>query len=358
MIRKKSGVDIDLGNQVSAVAFAYAKETFTLRQGRKGRVASKTEGGFSNLLIFGKERIGIASDGIGTKAEVAERVQKFDTLGFDLVAMVADDLAASGLEPTNLSNVIDVDFLDARIIEQLMKGLRDACRFAGMTITGGEIAELGSRVSGYGNNMHFNWSATAIGVLPENLTSDIDGSQVQAGDVIVSLKSKGFRSNGFSAARRILQEKFGDAWHLEPFDTNSTWGEKLLTPSLIYAPVITAIIANRIVPSGIAHITGGGILDNLHRVLKMNGFGAELNNLYEPHPEMREIQRLGNISDLNAYRWWNMGNGMLMILKPGDVDTALSVIRKAGYEGRIAGRVKKKREISVIRGKMSLKKSM
>jgi len=175
-MQKKSGVNIDLGNKSSKIAYNYAIETFQNRKGKKGAVASKSKGGFSNLLIFGKERIGIGSDGIGTKAEIAERTGIYDTLGYDLVAMVADDLAAMGFEPTNLSNVIDVDYLDPEIIDSLMKGLKDACNFAGITITGGEIAELGNRIGGFGGKMHFNWSSTAIGILPENLPDGIDGS--------------------------------------------------------------------------------------------------------------------------------------------------------------------------------------
>jgi phosphoribosylformylglycinamidine cyclo-ligase len=347
-MQKQSGVDINLGNQTSNIAFRYAMDTFPNRNGKKGAVASKTNGGFSNLLIFGNERIGIGSDGTGTKAELAERTGIYDTLGYDLVAMVADDLAAAGFEPTNLSNVIDVDFLDKNIINQMMKGLRDACNFAGMTITGGEIAELGNRISGYGNAMHFNWSATAIGVLPENLSSDIDGSKIKPGDVVISLKSRGFRSNGFSAIRRILQENFGDEWHQQMYDEQNTWGEKLLTPSLIYAPVITILIQKNLIPKGIAHITGGGIFDNLKRVLQMTGNGAVLDNLFEPLPEMLQVKNLGKISDDDAYLWWNMGNGMLLVVNPDDAETIIKEIRKNNYSCQIAGSITGNKEISAV----------
>jgi phosphoribosylformylglycinamidine cyclo-ligase len=344
---QKSGIDINLGNESSRIAFRYATETFGNRSGKKGTVISKADGGFSNLLQFGNERIGIGSDGIGTKAELAERTGIYHTLGFDLTAMVADDLAAAGLEPTNLSNVIDVDFLDKNIIEQLMRGLRDACNFAGITITGGEIAELGNRVGGYGDKMHFNWNATAIGVLPENLPADIDGSQVKAGDLIISLQSRGFRSNGFSAIRRIMQERFGDEWHNRKYDEKTTWGEKLLTPSLIYAPVITKLIRKNLIPNGIAHITGGGIIDNLQRVLKMTGTGAVLDKLFEPHPEMLKIKDMGNVSYIDAYRWWNMGNGMLLAVDKDKADDFADEISSSGYTCKIAGYVTKDKQIVI-----------
>ena len=355
-MQKQSGVDINLGNHSSKVAFQYATDTFPNRNGKKGAVGSKTKGGFSNLLIFGNERIGIGSDGTGTKAELAERTGIYDTLGFDLVAMVADDLAAAGFEPTNLSNVIDVDYLDAGIVEQMMKGLRDACNLAGITITGGEIAELGNRICGYGDRMHFNWSATAIGVLPENLETDIDGSQIKEGDVIISLKSRGFRSNGFSSIRRILQENFGDEWHKTAYDDKTTWGEKMLTPSLIYAPVINRIIANNLIPKGMAHITGGGIFDNLRRVLKMTDTGAVLDNIFAPLPEMLRIQKLGKVTDEEAYLWWNMGNGMLLVVDSGDAEEIVREVRQAGYECQIAGRITACNDISVVLPTLKLRK--
>ena len=262
--------------------------------------------------------------------------------------MVADDLAAAGFEPTNLSNVIDVDYLDENIIAQMMKGLRDACNFADITITGGEIAELGNRIGGYGDQMHFNWSATAIGVLPDNLKTDIDGSQIKPGNVVISLKSKGFRSNGFSAVRRILKEKLGDEWHHIKYNDKLTWGEKVLTPSLIYAPFITALINHNLIPKGIAHITGGGVFDNLRRVLKMTDTGAVLDNLYQPLPEMSKIQEMGKVSNEEAYLWWNMGNGMLLMVDEHDVDRILQEAEQMNYECQVAGRITAGNDISAV----------
>lgn len=355
-MQKKSGVDIDLGNKSSKIAYEYAIKTFQNRNGKRGAVSSKSKGGFSNLLIFGKEHIGIGSDGIGTKAELAERTGIYDTLGYDLVAMVADDLAAMGFEPTNLSNVIDVDYLDAEIIELLMKGLKDACNFAGITITGGEIAELGNRIGGYGNKMHFNWSSTAIGILPEYLKNPVDGSKIKKSQLIFSLKSRGFRSNGFSSIRKILSEKFGKKWHKKAYDNKTTWGEKMLTPSLIYSPLINEIIASDAELTGIAHITGGGIFDNLHRILKLNNFGAILNNLYQPLPEMLKIQQIGKINNEDAYLWWNMGNGMLLIAEEKYADNILHKAKQLNYECQIAGTVTAGRRIQVEFPTFKLKK--
>ena len=196
--QEKSGLDIDLGNLCSKDAFGWAKKTFPNRTNKAGATGLEVDGVFSNMLQFGDQRIGIASDGIGTKIELAERTGIYDTLGFDLVAMVADDLATAGFEPTNISNIIDVDKLDRASINGLMKGLAEACDYCGMSISGGEIAELGNRISGYGAGMHFNWCSTAIGILPSELKKPFDGTAVQAGDKVIALKAHGFRSNGFS----------------------------------------------------------------------------------------------------------------------------------------------------------------
>jgi len=346
-MQKKSGVDIDLGNRSSKIAYQYAMETFHNRSGKSGAIGSKSEGGFSNLLVFGNERLGIGSDGIGTKAELAERTGIYNTLGYDLVAMVADDLAVMGFEPTNISNVIDVDYLDPDIIDELMKGLKEACDFCGITITGGEIAELGDRIAGYGNKMHFNWSSTAIGVLHKNIKKEIDGTDIKPGDIVISLKSRGFRSNGFSSIRRILKEEFGDNWHNEKYNDKSTWGEKMLTPSLIYAPLITNLIENNLIPKGISHITGGGVFDNFRRILKATNFGAELTNLFAPLPEMNKLIELGNINNEDAYLWWNMGNGMLLVVNKSEANQIIEKASTLGYESKIAGKIIEKNAISV-----------
>ena len=168
--QKKSGLDIDLGNLCSKDAFGWAKKTFANRNNKAGAAALKVDGVFSNMLQFGNQRIGIASDGIGTKIELAERTGIYHTLGFDLVAMVADDLATAGFEPTNISNIIDVNRLDRNAINALMQGLNEACNYCNMSISGGEIAELGDRIGGFGAGMHFNWCSTAIGILPAQLS--------------------------------------------------------------------------------------------------------------------------------------------------------------------------------------------
>jgi phosphoribosylformylglycinamidine cyclo-ligase len=336
-VKKSSGIDIDLGNHCSKIAYSWAKKTFKNRQNGFGNPLISVDGAFSNLVNYRGVKVGITSDGIGTKIELAERTGIYDTLGFDLVAMVADDLAGNGIEVVNISNILDVDFLDSDIVDQLMKGLYNAANYAKIVITGGEIAELGERISGYGEKMHFNWCATAVGILPEN-REFIDGHKIKQGDIIVSLKSRGFRSNGFSLARKIMVDNFGAEWHSKLYGKGKTWGEVLLTPSLIYSPLVSGILNNYNI-KGIAHITGGGIIDNLSRILRVNRLGALLDNLFEPLEFMREIQKIGEVSEKVAYRIWNMGNGMLMVVEENESENILKLAQNQGYEAQIAGKV-------------------
>ncbi|MDQ2770033.1 MAG: AIR synthase-related protein [Bacteroidota bacterium] len=355
-----AGYSIEEGNAASRNAYNWSKKTFANRAGLPGEPARDLDGGFSNEIRFGAERLGISSDGIGTKIEVAERLNQYDTLGYDLIAMTADDLIAAGFVPTNLSNIIDVNHLDYDVVDQMMRGLHDAANFAQIAITGGEIAELGNRIGGWpGAKMNFNWCSTAIGVLHPSLAQPLSGKTARAGHAVVALRSPSFRSNGYSLARKTLQKLFGDNWHDAPFQlsvnseqlsvTNSTvnyslltdnlpstWGEALLAPSLIYSPGITALLDAGLPLHGIAHITGGGVADNFQRVLK-NGLGAVLDNLFEPLPAMQRLLELGNLSAETAYLYWNMGTGMLLVTEEASAAAVVASLQASGYDAQVAG---------------------
>ena len=305
-IQNNSGIDTNKGSICSKIAYNWAKKTFVNRINEPGEIQQCIDGSFSTMIYFNGVKIGISSDGIGTKIEMAERTGIYDTLGFDLVAMTVDDLTVNGFVPTSFSNILDVDILDNDIVDSLMKGLFDAANFSKIAVTGGEIAELGNRIGGYGDKMHFNWCATGIGILHKNLSAAIDGSNITNGDVIISVYNPGFRSNGFSLLRKILLENYGKEWHKKSFDVNNTWGEAALTPSLIYSPLIIKLLDNKIDVHGIAHITGGGVVDNLGRLLKVNKKGAVLDNIFDPDEALKELIRIGNVPLIKAYRYWNM----------------------------------------------------
>jgi phosphoribosylformylglycinamidine cyclo-ligase len=337
MFLKHSGVDIKLGEYCSEIA---QFET------QKGTITNQ----FSSIIEFGthfnafdidniklNNLIAVSSDGIGTKVEIAERVSIYNTIGFDLVAMISDDLVSNGYKTVSLTNVLDVDYLNPNIIKELMIGLKCATEFAGISVNGGEIAELGDRVGGYGTNMHFNWSGTGVGVLIPPLKKAVYGTDIKVGDKIVALKSAGFRSNGFSLLRSILKDNFGDSWHLQMFE-NRSWGEILLTPSLIYTPFITDIIKSGFIPKGIAHITGGGVISKLKRVLP-RGLGANLDSLWEPFSFMNMILDIGSISKESAYQYWNMGNGMLLVCDEAVANSIVNYSKSSYVESKICGEV-------------------
>lgn len=348
MAKSKSGIDTNLGSACSRTAFGWAKQTFTNRK-RHGRMLPTVDGGYASMMDFNGTRIGVSSDGIGTKIEIAERMKKYDTLGFDLVAMTIDDLVANGFEPAGISNILDVDNLNHRTVDELMRGLHDAARFSSIVVTGGEIAELGSRIGGYGTGMHCNWCATGIGMLHRNLKQPLNGFDIKPGDAIIALYNPGLRSNGFSLARKVLTERYGEKWHAKRDPkSKQLWGDALLTPSLIYTPAIVRLLDKKITVHGVAHITGGGVVDNLGRLLKHNKLGAKLENLFQPDLFLTSLMEIGKISPQKAYQYWNMGNGMLVILPQKMVKAALSTLRGLSpYRANLAGTVTDEQEILI-----------
>ena len=338
-----------LGSSCSTVAFNWAKKSFAHRNGLQGGIIPTTDGGYSTQLDCDGTKIGISSDGIGTKIEIAERMKKYDTLGYDLTAMAIDDLICNGFEPAFISNILDVDLLNTSVVDELMKGLYQAAEESNIIITGGEIAELGNRIGGYGNGMHFNWGATAIGILHKKLKQPITGKSVAEGDIIISLYNEGFRSNGYSLLRKILAEKYGDNWHLKKMSgTKTSWGEIALVPCRIYSPPVVELLNKKLIPTGIVHVTGGGVVDNLGRILKVNDLGAVLDGLFKPEEYFLQLMRMGSIPFEKAYRYWNMNNGMLIIVSERIAGKTLDVLNDIMPDkARVAGQVVREKVIRI-----------
>lgn len=318
--------DLDLGDRASRLAWTLARGTAPVRQGRSGALGAV--GHFAQILHFGDKTLAFSTDGVGTKVEVAERMGRYDTLGYDLVAMAADDLLCVGAEPTNLVNAMDVDRIDEATVGALMGGLAAAAREEGLALAGGEIAELGARVTGYGRGMHLNWTAAALGEVvcaPEG---------ARPGDAVLVLREAGLRANGFTLARQILSAAVGEDWHNADFQ-GERWGDLLLTPARLYAPVITAMWREGLQPRALAHLTGGGLPGNLPRVL--GGFGADLPDLFAAPPWITELARLGSVSAAAAYRHWNCGQGMAVVLAPEEVAAAIGTCDQRGVDAQIAG---------------------
>jgi len=335
----ESGVDITKGDLSSEIAYSNAKKTFPSREGMIGQPLKDDEGGFTGALDMGDFYIVQNDDGIGTKMEVAEMMQKFDTIGYDMVAMVADDAACAGAECISVSNTIDADKVKPDQIKIMMEGLSKACSEHKIVIPGGEIAELGSALNGY------VWNATAIGVLEK--TKRITGKEITSSDVLIGLASPGFRANGMSLVRHIMKEKFGPNWIHQEYEgekyPGKTWGEVVLTPSLIYHSLIMSLHGRyheepKVTLKGVAHITGGGIYGNFSRILKRTNSKPDF-KLPPPSEEMALMQKLGNVGDDEAYRTWNMGIGMILVVSKEDQEKTLNLIKKEGYEALAIGSI-------------------
>jgi phosphoribosylformylglycinamidine cyclo-ligase len=330
---KDSGVDIEMGDECSRIAYEAATATFASRQGMIGQ-PMKDLGGFSGALDMGDYYLVQNDDGVGTKIAIAEKINKFDTLGYDLIAMVADDAACMGAETISVTNTLDVNKVDAEKIQQLMTGLKKAASEQKIVVPGGEIAELGDRLNGY------IWNATAVGVLAKDKM--ISGKDIKPGDKIIGLRSAGIRSNGFSLVRHILKSSLGENWYNQPFDDTVSWGEKTLTPSVIYSNTILQLHGRYGEPKqadlkAVVHVTGGGIAGNLNRIIKKTEFGAKLKNLPQPPEVFKKLIELGNVAKDEAYKTWNMGVGMLIV--SNEFDKIAKVCEENGITSEIIGEI-------------------
>ncbi|MFC1749350.1 phosphoribosylformylglycinamidine cyclo-ligase [Pseudomonadota bacterium] len=337
---KQSGVDIDMGDKCSAIAYAAAKKTFAARKGMIGRPVT-INGGFTGLMDFGDFYLVKNDDGVGSKIAIADALGKHDTLGYDLLAMVADDAVCVGAETVAITNTLDTSKVSDKVVEPLLRGLQKACKEQKVVIPGGEIAEMPDLING---NV---WNASALGILEKK--KFIKGDKVKPGDNIIGLKSHGFRSNGFSLIRFILREAYGYNWFSKKYDGKKSWGEVTLTPSLIYSDAVLDLIGRykkkaKVKVKAIVHVTGGGIPGNITRI--SGGHGAYLNDLFKPHDPMLKLQELGNVSDIEAYKVWNMGVGMILISK--DFKKIKSILKKHKIEAKIIGEVTKEKKVRIV----------
>jgi phosphoribosylformylglycinamidine cyclo-ligase len=335
-----------MGDKCSELAYAAAKKTFASRAKMIGRPVN-IEGGFTGALDFGNFYMVFNSDGVGSKMMVGAAIGKYDTLGYDLLAMVADDAVCVGAETVAITNTIDTQKVDDRIIGPLMQGLKKACVEQKVVIPGGEIGEMPDMVKGT------MWNSSAIGIVEKK--KFIMGKGVKPGDKIIGLRSRGFRSNGFALVRRILEKNFGQDWGLKKFEGGAagpkgkSWGEAVLVPSIIYSNALLELLGRygqkricRI--KALAHVTGGGIPGNIVRVL--GDYGAELTDIWPAHKPMLKLQEIGNVTDSEAYEVWNMGTGMILI--SDEFKKIEAVMKKHGIQAKVIGRVTKEKGVRLV----------
>ena len=352
-----AGVNIELGDDVSKILYNAAKETWINRKGKLGELIVPFDD-FSGVRAIDVSNfpsgtlMNIGFDGVGTKMELAERINDHSTIAFDLFAMVCDDAVVRGAEPVLIGSILDVNSLGKdgetyiEQVKQLAKGYIEAAKAANVAIVNGEVAEIGNRVGGFGP-FNYNWGAAVVWFT--NKDKLFTGREIKVGDSVVAFKENGFRSNGLSLVRKVFQKIYGDDWHKKELDGIS-FGKLALTPSKIYSKTIIDAHGGmdnekRAEIHGVAHITGGGIPGKLSRILKVSSLGAELDDLFEPPKVMLHCQDIGNINDREAYSTWNMGNGMLVITP--EPERIIQIARENGVEAKIAGRITIDKQIKI-----------
>jgi phosphoribosylformylglycinamidine cyclo-ligase len=328
MIVKKAyasaGVDVDLSNKLKRGIAAFVRQT------HGAQVLGKI-GGFGGLFHAGfprmREPVLVASvDGVGTKLKVAFAMDKHDTVGADLVNHCVDDIAVLGARPLFFLDYIGCERLEPRVFRQLLRGLSRACRAAGCALLGGETAQM----PGMYRKGEYDLAGCIVGVVDR--AKIIDGSKIKPGDVVLGLVSNGLHTNGYSLARKILFEKM----RLKPTSrlpgSALTVGEELLRVHKNYQPILAKLTVGII--KGLAHITGGGLIDNLPRILPSNCNAVIETKSWRVPSIFQILQKNGKIDPQEMYQVFNMGIGMVAIVGERNANRAISVLR-AKRIGRI-----------------------
>lgn len=323
----KSGVNLEAGYEV--VRRIKKHISTTNRLGTMGNIGSF--GGMFDLSILNyKEPVLVSgTDGVGTKLVIAQTLDKHDTIGQDVVAMCVNDCLAQGAEPLFFLDYVAVGKNRPAQIEQIVKGVADGCILAGCALIGGETAEM----PGMYAEDEYDIAGFSVGVVEKSKL--IDGSKVEVGDTIVGIASSGVHSNGFSLVRRIITESM-DSYDT-PFE-GSTVGETLLTPTKIYIKPVLEVIKNVDVHA-ICHITGGGFDENIPRVVH-DDQGILINEGTWPIlPIFKYLEKTGNIPHREMFNVFNMGIGMMIIVKPSDADKVISILEAKGEKAYKIGEI-------------------
>ncbi|MGX9788159.1 phosphoribosylformylglycinamidine cyclo-ligase [Mycobacterium sp. MMS18-G62] len=326
-----AGVDIEAGDRAVELLKPLAKKA--TRPEVLGGI-----GGFAGLFAlrggYREPLLASSTDGVGTKLAVAQAMDKHDTVGIDLVAMVVDDLVVCGAEPLFLQDYIAVGRTVPERVSELVSGIANGCVMAGCALLGGETAEHPGLMA----PDHYDISATGVGVVEAD---DVLGpDRVKPGDVIIAMAATGLHSNGYSLARKVLLEidRMNLAGHVEEF--GRTLGEELLEPTRIYAKDCLALAAETQVRT-FCHVTGGGLAGNLERVVPQ-GLVAEIDRgTWTPAPVFGMIAQRGRVERAEMEKTFNMGVGMVAVVAPEDTDRALAVLTARHLDCWTVGTVKK-----------------
>ncbi|NLM12493.1 MAG: phosphoribosylformylglycinamidine cyclo-ligase [Epulopiscium sp.] len=326
---KASGVDVEAGYEAVRLMKDHVKSTF--------RPEVLTDiGGFGGLFSIGNQKMKepvlvSGTDGVGTKLKIAFLMDKHDTVGIDCVAMCVNDVICSGAEPLFFLDYIACGKNLPKKIALIVKGVAEGCRQAGAALIGGETAEM----PGFYPQDEYDIAGFCVGIVDKEKI--IDGSSIQQGDVLIGIASSGIHSNGFSLVRKIFNPSNENLCeYIEKL--GCTLGEELLKPTKIYVKAIQRL-KQEVNIKGISHITGGGFIENIPRMLP-KGLGARIQEgSWDILPVFEMMQELGNIDRRHMYNTFNMGIGMVLAIDESEKEKALLVLKEAGEKAYVIGSV-------------------
>jgi phosphoribosylformylglycinamidine cyclo-ligase len=330
---KQSGVDVDAGNEVVRRIRTLAQRTFN-------PAVLSDIGSFGGL--FALDRLGLddpvlvaSADGVGTKLRLAFMTGIHNTIGVDLVNHCVNDILVQGARPLFFLDYLATGRLEPDVAVQIVDGLAAACRQNGCALLGGETAEM----PGFYADGEYDVAGFIVGVVARERL--IDGRSIRRGDRLIGIPSSGLHTNGYSLARRIVFEMAGLKPDSYIAELRTTAGESLLTPHRSYLQVIAPLLDSR--PGaikGMAHITGGGITDNLPRILADDLHASVDRSAWEVPPLFSWLQKIGGVPADDMYRTFNMGVGLILVCAPADERDLLGALRAAGEQPSTIGEIR------------------
>lgn len=290
-------------------------------------------GGFSGRFPLGNDYLIGCADGVGTKLKVAVEMNKHDTVGIDLVAMNANDLITCGAKPLFFLDYYATGKLDVDVAETVIKGMMYGCEQAGCVLLGGETAELPTML----DENEYDLGGFMVGIVPKD--KFIDGSNITKGDVLVGLPSSGLHSNGFALARKLLQVNKISLDDKTPWEPSLSFGEEFLKPTNIYVRDIQLLQDNDIRIKGMAHITGGGLIENIPRVFNNSEIGAYVDsNAWKAPPIFSWMKQKGNFTYREMSQVYNMGIGMVLVVSDHVATEIIEILPHARLIGEVWNR--------------------
>jgi len=328
---RDAGVDIDAGDALVEAIKPFAKRT--MREGVLGGL-----GGFGAMFEIGKKYkepvLVSGTDGVGTKLKLAFMLNKHDTVGIDLVAMSVNDILVQGAEPLFFLDYFACGKLDVPSATDVIKGVAKGCEQAGCALIGGETAEMPSMYP----DGEYDLAGFAVGAVEK--ANIIDGSKIKPGDVVLGLASSGIHSNGYSLVRKIIEVAKPD---LNADFHGRKLADVLMEPTRIYVKPLLALMAKMEV-KGMVHITGGGLVENIPRVLRDNLTAVLHKDAWTLPPLFRWLQQHGNVADAEMHRVFNCGIGMTVIVAQENADAAIAQLHAAGETVMRIGEIREREQ--------------